>query len=51
MGLGIYDHMRYDAPDVIDDDQDAPVCPPDTFAAFASGGWWSAGPDLTDDDE
>jgi hypothetical protein len=50
--LGLWDHMYYDAPDdLIDEEEDAPVYPPDAFTFTASGGWWSAGPDLTEDDE
>jgi len=35
--------------DLIDDDDDLAVYPPDAFTVAAWGGWWSAAPDLSDE--
>jgi hypothetical protein len=36
--------------DLIDGEEDVPVYPADAFSFTATGGWWSAGPDLTEDE-
>jgi hypothetical protein len=51
MGLGVYDHMYYDAPDVIDDDQDddTPCWPTEALTSANGVVWWSAAQDDNDD--
>jgi hypothetical protein len=40
----------YEPADLADEEEDAPVYPPDAFTFTASGGWWSAAPaDDTDE--
>jgi len=50
--LGLYADWYYEPADLIDDDDDAQIfAPVETLTFSALGGWWSAGPDLTDDEE
>jgi hypothetical protein len=48
--LGLYDHMRFDAPDLIDEDDDVPTWPAEALTVTAGVVWWSAAPDLSDDE-
>jgi hypothetical protein len=47
--LGLYDHMRFDAPEFDDLDDDAPSWPTEAVTAANGAVWWSAA--LSDDDD